>query len=106
MPKTVKFDSIFVNHKKRRKLYRREKRSECLKKKNECEERRERGDVGLRFVNQLLREESGGWREGSCEDKCTLSFQRERNPLLETHIYTDKEAGEPKIKEISGVDHG
>lgn len=42
--------------------------------------------MGLRFVNvnQLLREDSGG-REESSEDKCALSFQSERNPLLEAH---------------------
>ena len=33
--------------------------------------------------------EEDGWREGSSEDKCALSFPSERNPLPEAHIYTD-----------------
>ena len=32
--------------------------------------------------------EEDGWREGSSEDKCALSFPSERNPLPEAHIYT------------------
>ena len=34
--------------------------------------------------------EEDGWREGSSEDKCALSFQSERNPLQEAHIYSDR----------------
>lgn len=29
--------------------------------------------------------EEDGWREGSTEDKCALSFQRERKTFLEAH---------------------
>lgn len=38
--------------------------------------------------------EEDGWREGSSEDKCALSFQSERHPLLEAHIYLDRSSRE------------
>ena len=42
--------------------------------------------------------EEGGWRVGSCEDKCALSFQSERNPLQEAHVCIDRDALGEEIK--------
>lgn len=59
---------------------------------------KERGGVEVFFLEkQSLRRESGGWKEGSSEDKCALSFQSERNPSLEAHIYMNRRSLEKAV---------
>lgn len=58
---------------------------------------KEEGGFEVFQEKQLLRRGPGGWKEGSPEDKCALSFQSERNPSLEAHIYMNRSSLEKTV---------